>query len=56
MNSFATPENLAKELGVPSWAIRKWLRREHPRPLVDKKTKWILSPELAEEVKRAFSK
>lgn len=52
----ATPVELAKELGVKATDIRGWLRREHPRPEIEYRTRWHLSDDEATAVRRQFGK
>ena len=50
-----TPVSLAKQLGVSDKAIRAWLRRERPRPEVEKGTRWVLSQADVSAVRDRFS-
>jgi hypothetical protein len=45
-----TPNALAQELGVSGVWLRRWLRREFPRPASDKWSRWELT---AEEIRAA---
>lgn len=49
-----TPEDLARELGVPGKTIRDWLRAEYPRTPSEAHQRWHLTPDQAAAVRRQF--
>lgn len=48
------PEELATSLGVSGKQVRAWLRATFPRPLEEKNTSWVLSPDMAAAVVKHF--
>lgn len=49
-----TPSDLARELGVDGLTLRKWLRKEFPRPEVEKYTRWVVTAEQADAARRSL--
>lgn len=49
-----TPVELAAELDVQPIEIRRFLRREFPRSEVDKGSRWQLTPQMTDAVRRHF--
>jgi hypothetical protein len=54
--SFVTPKQLSRELGVSEKAIRTWLREVEMRPAGEKGLPWKLLQTDANFVRRQFAK
>lgn len=54
MAEATTPEDLARELGVPGKTIRDWLRNEYPRTPAETHQRWLLTDEQAAAVRGRF--
>jgi predicted site-specific integrase-resolvase len=54
--SFVTPKQLSRELGVSEKVIRKWLREVEMRPAGEKGLPWRLPQADANYVRRQFAK
>lgn len=52
MEEMATPDDLAKELGVAARTIRQWLRDQGWQSMPY--TRWRLTPEQADKVRARF--
>lgn len=50
-----TPEELARELGVPGLLVRNWLRANYRRPQAEKYQRWRLSEDVADAVRAHFA-
>lgn len=50
-----TPTELAKELDVDAKRVRAYLRTTFPRTAEAKNTSWMLSAEVAEDVRKRFT-
>jgi hypothetical protein len=51
-----TPELLAPKLEISAKTLRKWLRAEFPRPLMDKYARWVLSQQMVDRAKDRWPK
>lgn len=49
------PEELAAEIGISGKVLRGHLRSRYPRPIEAKGSTWLLSAEVADEVREHFA-